>query len=265
MLLLMNMLRKILANTLSYLWSGFGSIASILLLCALWELGAQTYGDLVLPGPITTFNQLQILLQEQQFINQVIISTKRTFLGLALALVIGTSLGLVAGIFTTIAVILRPIITLLLGMPPIAWLVLAMIWFGLGQITPIFTVFIACVPIVFIGAMQGTRMLDDKLLNVARAYKLPKLMLLTDIYLPHMISYLFPAWITALGTSWKVIIMAELLTTSDGIGAELAISRAQLDTANSLAQISLILLLLLATEYLILEPIKRYVEKWRTS
>ncbi len=90
-------------------------------------------------------------------------------------------------------------------------------------------------------------------------------MRLTDIYLPHLASYLFPAWITALGTSWKVVVMAELLSTSDGIGAALAVSRAQLDTSTTLAWVVAVLGVLLATEYLLLEPIKRHLERWRVG
>ncbi len=150
-------------------------------------------------------------------------------------------------------------------MPPIAWLVLAMLWFGMGDATPVFTVFIACFPIVFAGAMQGARTLDNQLKKVALAYHLPWHMLLTDLYFPHVMSYLFPAWITALGTSWKVVVMAELLSTTDGVGAALATSRAQLDTATSLAWVAAVLGLLLAAEYLFLEPLKRRVERWRSE
>jgi NitT/TauT family transport system permease protein len=151
----------------------------------------------------------------------------------------------------------------LVGMPPIAWLVLALLWFGAGDATPVFTVFIASFPIVFIGALQGTRTLDDQLKDVARAYRLPPRMTLTDVYLPHVVSYLFPAWIAALGMSWKIVVMAELLSTSDGVGAALAVSRAHLDTAASMAWIAAVVGLLLAVEYLVLEPIKREVERWR--
>jgi NitT/TauT family transport system permease protein len=88
-------------------------------------------------------------------------------------------------------------------------------------------------------------------------------MRLTDVYLPHVVSYLFPAWITALGISWKVVVMAELLASSDGVGAALAVSRSHLDTATTLAWITAVVGLLLAVEYLLLEPIKREVERWR--
>ncbi|QLF92533.1 ABC transporter permease [Pseudomonas sp. ABC1] len=254
-----------LRHTLSYLWSGWGAIASLLLFCAAWELAGQVYGPLVLPGPLATLERLLAMFQAGIAQPQLVISTRRTLYGLGAALLIGSALGLLAGRSLTAAMLSRPLVTLLLGMPPIAWLVLAMLWFGLGDATPVFTVFIACFPIVFAGAMQGTRTLDNQLKKVATAYRLPWHMMLTDLYVPHVMSYLFPAWITALGTSWKVVVMAELLSTNDGVGAALATSRAQLDTATSLAWILAVLGLLLAAEYLFLEPLKRRVERWRTE
>jgi len=256
-------LRGALAATLAYLWSGWGAIASVLLFCALWEFGGRVYGELVLPGPVASFQRLAELFASGVATPELVISARRTLYGLGMALAVGSALGLLAGRSLTAAMVSRPLVTLLLGMPPIAWLVLAMLWFGMGDATPVFTVFVACFPIVFAGAMQGARTLDNALKDVARAYRLPGHMLLTDVYLPHVASYLFPAWITALGMSWKVVVMAELLTTVDGVGAALAVSRAQLDTATTLAWIAAVLGLLLAVEYLLLEPVKRRVERWR--
>jgi len=94
-------------------------------------------------------------------------------------------------------------------------------------------------------------------------FRLPWRMKLFDLYLPHVVSYLFPAWINALGTSWKVVVMAELLSSSNGIGAALAVSRSHLDMEATLAWVVTVVLTLLAVEYLLLEPIKREVERWR--
>lgn len=254
-----------LTATLSYLWSGWGAIASLLLFCAAWELAALHYGSLILPGPIDTLKQLARLFDDGSLLPELLISARRTFYGLGLALLAGTLLGMLAGFSVTASILSRPLVTLFLGMPPIAWLVLAMLWFGLGDATPVFTVFIACLPIVFAGAMQGTRTLDNQLKAVADVYRLPLSMRMTDIYLPHLAAWLFPAWITALGTSWKVVVMAELLSTHDGVGAALAVTRAQLDTSGTLAWVVAVLGALLATEYLLLEPIKRHVEGWRSQ
>ncbi|HPO20134.1 MAG TPA: ABC transporter permease subunit, partial [Rubrivivax sp.] len=153
----------------------------------------------------------------------------------------------------------------LLGTPPIAWLVLAMLWFGTGDGTPVFTVFIACFPVVFAGGLQGARTLEQHWRDLARVFALPWHMRGADIYLPHVLSYLFPVWIVALGSAWKVVVMAELLSSDDGVGAALAASRAQLDMAAALAWIGAVVLVLLALEYLLLEPVKRELERWRDA
>lgn len=249
--------------TLTYLWSGWGAITSLLLLLALWQWGHSLYGELVLPSPTATFAQMLHFYQQGKLIESLTITGQRALIGFLLSMIVGTLLGVIAGRYITTAMMSRPIITVLVGTPPIAWLVLAMLWFGSEEATPIFTVFIACFPIIFIGALQGAKTLDGYLHDLAHVYQLPWSMRLGDVYLPHVISYLFPAWIAALGMSWKIVVMVELLATSDGIGAALAVSRSHLDTAASMAWISAIIFVLLAIEYLVLEPIKRHVEAWR--
>src|SRR5690625_4528298 len=255
---------RLLGSLLAYLWSGWAAIGSLFLFFAFWEALAQIYGTLILPGPLSTLTQLKELWSNAVLWPVLILTAQRALLGLALALLAGTACGLIAGLSLTAAILARPLVTLLLGMPPIAWLVLAMIWFGMGDATVIFTVFIACFPIVFAASMQGTLTLDNDLLAVVKVFGLSRRTRLTDLYLPHLVSWLFPAWITALGTSWKVVVMAELLSTSDGIGGALAVARAQLDTGSTLAWVVTVLAALLLLEYLCLEPIKRQVEGWRT-
>lgn len=247
----------------AYLWSGWGAIASLMLFFALWEWGGQIYGELVLPGPLAAFGELLRMMQSGEAWPELAATARRALTGFGLSVATGSVLGLAAGMSMTASMVSRPLVTLLVGMPPIAWLVLALLWFGASDATPVFTVFIACFPVIFVGAMQGARTLDRQLKDVARAYRLGPSMTLFDVYLPHVVSYLFPAWITALGMSWKVVVMAELLASPDGVGAALAVSRSHLDTTVSLAWVVAVLGLLLAVEYLVLEPIKREVERWR--
>jgi len=256
-------LLKILRDFPAYLWSGWGALAAIFLFIAAWEIGNQVYGDLILPSPLETFQTLGTLFGDPEFIENLMITLKRAMVGFGVSLVLGTALGLLAGFFVTASIVSRPVVTILMGMPPIAWIVLAMIWFGMGDATVEFTVIVASLPIVFVGALQGTRTLEDKFEEMADIFKVPKLMKFFDIYLPHIFSYVFPAWVAALGMAWKIVVMAELLATSDGLGAALAMARSQLDTATALAIVVAMVGLLMVAEYIFLEPVKREVEKWR--
>jgi len=256
-------LLKILRDFPAYLWSGWGAIASIFLFIGCWDLGNQIYGDLILPSPLETFSTLDTLFGDPDFIASLQITVRRAMVGFGFSLLVGTALGLLAGFFVTASIVSRPIITILMGMPPIAWIVLAMIWFGMGDATVEFTVVVSSLPIVFIGALQGTRTLEDKFEEMADIFKVPLFMKFFDIYLPHIFSYVFPAWVSALGMAWKIVVMAELLATSDGLGADLAMARSQLDTASALAIVVVMVGLLMVAEYIFLEPVKREVEKWR--
>ncbi|MFT5661827.1 MAG: NitT/TauT family transport system permease protein [Sulfurimonas sp.] len=260
---MINFIIKILKDFPSYLWSGWSSIASILLFIAFWDMGNQIYGNLVLPSPLETFQTLVTMLQNEAVWTEINITLYRASVGFGLSLLLGSVLGLLAGFFATASMMSRPIVSILVGMPPIAWIVLAMIWFGMGDETVIFTIIVASFPIIFVGALQGTRTLDGELKEMAESFSLPWHMRFLDIYFPHIFSYIFPAWVSGLGMAWKIVIMAELLATSDGMGALLAVSRSQLDTPTALALVSIMIASLMIIEYIILEPIKREVELWR--
>lgn len=261
----MSLLRAWLGGIPAYLWSGWGAVASLFLLIAAWEGASAVYGALILPDPATVFATLAGLIESGAAWPELAVTARRALTGLALAIAAGSVLGMLAGVSLTASMMARPLVTVLLGTPPIAWLVLAMLWFGASDGTPVFTVFVACFPVIFVGALQGTRTLDRHLKDMATVFRLPARMKLFDLYLPHVASYLFPAWITALGTAWKVVVMAELLSSADGVGAALAVSRSHLDTAATLAWIGAVVGSLLAVEYLLLEPVKRELERWRKN
>lgn len=247
----------------AYLWSAWGALASIALFFALWAFAAEHLGALILPSPKASFLRLFALLENNGNWAQIGITAWRAIIGFLLAAACGSVAGILVGLSRSAVLLTRPILTFLIGVPPIAWLVLALLWFGMNDGTPIFTVFIASFPPIFIGALQGTRTLEGDLKTLIHVFRLPLWMRFTDLYFPHVVAYLFPAWITALGSSWKIVVMAELLACDDGIGALLAISRSHLDTESSMAWILSLLAILFVLEYLFLEPIKRRVEEWR--
>ena len=252
-------------SSLAYLWSGWGALASILLFVAFWDFGNRIYGDFILPSPQATFVRLGELFQEGTAGPELLVTTYRSLTGFGIALLAGSTVGILAGLSMTTAMAARPLITILIGVPPIAWIVLALLWFGATDSTPILTIALTPLPITSAAGVQGARPLDGPLRHLARTVNSPSWRALVDVHLPHILSYLFPAWITALGMSWKVVVMAELLSSNTGVGAGLATARVNLDTSATMAWIVAIVGALLIAEYGILEPIKRRLEQWRES
>lgn len=254
---------SMLKSVLTYLWQGSTALCSIFLLLALWQLGHDQYGSFILPSPAESALRLYQLLLHSGGAADMLISARRAATGFTLALCVAGVLGILAGRINTLALLLRPMITLILGTPPVAWLVLALLWFGSGDGSPVFTVLISCVPVIFANTAQGIRSLDGQLTEVATLFRLPLYKRVWHLYLPHLCSYLLPAALTAIGIAWKVVVMAELLGSDSGVGARLALARSSLDTAATLGWVLAMVGTLLLIEALLFEPLKQKVEAWR--
>lgn len=255
--------RLALTAALGWLRAAGPTGVSLLLLVGLWQMGHFAYGTLVLPSPGETIAALWRMTIDGEMLPAVVTTSKNALGGLAGAVIIGGALGTLAGLSPVMRQLLQPIATLTLGVPAIAWVVLSLLWFGGSGLAVVFTVLVTSAPIIFTGAAQGVRTLDDDLRRMALSFRVPGHVLMTDVYLPHMLSYLFPALATALAMSWKVAVMTELLSGTGGIGDRLASARVQVDTVAAMAWILAVVILLLALEHLLLEPIRRRLETWR--
>ncbi len=233
-------------------------------LLLLWELGHRLYGSLVLPGLDDTVAALLRLHRQGQIWPALAQTAWHAGLGWGIGAIAGSVCGGLAGLHRPVRQALQPVSVILLGIPAIAWIVLALLWFG-GGWAVIFTVAVATGPIVFAAATQGARSLDGELAQMARAFGTPPGAMLRDVYGPHMVGHLFPALATALAMSWKVAVMAELLSGSGGIGDGLAAARARVDTAETMAWITVVVSVLVAVDQGLLRRLQCRAELWRDT
>ena len=157
------------------------------------------------------------------------------------------------------------IVTIHVPVPPIGWIVLALIWFGSSGGTAIMTVLIASVPVSFAGALEGVAKRDRQLETMAQAFGASRLFQVRTITVPHVLSYLFPAWTTTAGSAWKVTVMAELLSNTGGIGGELATARALFDIPLVTAWLTITVVLALLMDYGFVHLVREACERWRTA
>ncbi|WP_374652455.1 ABC transporter permease [Dongia sp.] len=248
-----------------FLWAGWSGMAGIALFAALWQAGNERYGDFILPAPVDVAGAAWAILSETRNWTVAGLTILRGAEGFGLATVIGMAGGLTAGYSPAIMRLSRPILTLLVGVPPIAWIVLAMIWFGSTDATVIVTVVVAITPAIFISAAEGAMTRDRGLEDMAMAFGIGPFGRLGSIGLRHVASYLFPALSVSLGSAIKVAVMAELLSNIGGIGGALAMSRATLDMRGALAWTLLAVIGVIAIEYLLLRPVQSELERWRDA
>ncbi|MCC6779157.1 MAG: ABC transporter permease [Hyphomicrobiales bacterium] len=248
-----------------YIWSGWAGAAGLFCLVAAWQAGHEVYGAFVLPSPQETLREITTIVHEPGFVRAMRETTARALAGFALAVGVGTIAGAAAGYSFAAMRLMRPIVTVILGVPPIAWIVLALIWFGATGGSAVLTVVVAAMPISFAGGLEGVATRDRALDAMARSFGAGLLMRFRTVTLPHLVSYLFPAWTTTAGTAWKVTVMAELLSNAGGLGGELATARALFDIPRVMALIIVVVALALFTEYVLLQPIRDGLERWRNA
>ena len=228
-----------------------------------WWWGSTRLGPIAMPSPLETARALVGIVADGRALPALGETGLRVLIAFSGAMALGGAAGLAAGLVAPLRYAISPLVTMLLAVPPIAWVVLALLWFGTGGQAVIFTVMIALVPIPFVAAVQGARTVDPALIEMAVAYKLSLLQRLREVILPHLLSYLLAAAVTAFGLGWKVTVMAELLAAREGIGSGLADARANLDTAESFAWIAIVVAAFLVIEAAVLRPLHRRLEPWR--
>ena len=236
----------------------------VLVMLALWQIGHDVYGSLVLPGVGETFVMLGRMIGSGDVVAALKATAFNALAGWSISVVMGVIAGGMAGRFETVRFLLQPVSIILIGIPAIAWVVLALLWFG-GRWAVVFTVAVATAPMIFAAAVQAVRSLDGDLARMARAFKTPPEAMVRDVYAPHMLAYLYPALATTLAMSWKVSIMAELLSGSGGIGDGIAAARARVDTAQLLAWVVVVVIILLVLDQLLLSLVRERMHVWRSQ
>ncbi|MBN6064956.1 ABC transporter permease subunit [Aggregatibacter actinomycetemcomitans] len=247
---------------LDYLWSGFATLGICSGFVALWQLGSMTFSEFMLPSPLVVFKLAAELLSQFTF-NQLDISLKRALIGVISSLVLGLTCGMIAGSFKTVMALLKPMITILLAMPPIIWIVMALFWFGFGDVSVLFTIIIIIAPLTFASAAIAVSSVDQHAIELFDVYKLNLYKKIRYLYLPHFTPYIISSVNIAVATGARVVIMAELLGASDGIGSRIADARAMLETSTVMAYVCLVILFVALFEYFITKPLEILFMPWR--
>ncbi len=250
---------------LHFLWSGWAGLAALALLAAAWQAGHELWGGFILPDPLVTVRTAWALALSPDAQDILWLTTARALMGFALASAAGVLIGIAAGYAPAVMRLARPLLTVILGVPPIAWIVLAMMWFGTNGTTVAVTILISATPLVFVSAAEAIASRDRGLDDMAEVFGHGIFSRFWHVDLRQAAAPLFPALALALGTAFKVAVMAEMLANAGGIGGALARARAMLDVPEALAWVLLAVVALLVVEYGLIRPFQGEVERWRRA
>lgn len=178
-----------------------------------------------------------------------------------LSVALGLLLGLAMSLSAFWRAFLLPVFNLIRPVPPLAWIPLALLWFGLGDGSKLFVMcFAATIPVV-INCMTGVRQIDPVLLAAGRVHGARGAFWVRHVILPGALPHVLIGTRLALQTCWTVIVAAELLGAFWGVGKVLSTAKEDVDSGMVLVGMVTVALLGLASS-LVLRAIERRLTPW---
>ncbi len=239
-----------------------GSLGVLLLLVG-WHISTQQLGELIMATPAQAFEAMLHLLADDSAQAHLWLSVQRMLQGILLGCGLGFLLGLVAGFYAWVRFLLAPLRWILMSVPPVVLVVLAMLWFGLGSQMVVFIASVLLAPGIYINTEKAVRMIDPKLLEMARVYRLSTLQRLFNLYIPAIAAPLTAAMLIALCNGVRIVVLAEVLGSEQGIGYALSAARSNFDSQELYGWVLIILSLVAVMEWLVLQPLQHYLTRWQ--
>jgi NitT/TauT family transport system permease protein len=203
------------------------------------------------------------VLQDGSLWPNMSVTLRRTVLALIGAMVIGTTLGIVMGINKYWESFTRNWVYMALSMPGIVWVMLCVLWFGINEVALWISVVFIIFPYVAVNVFEGVKAIDRDLLDMGRSFKIKRREMVSKIIMPSLTPYLVAALRQNFANSWKMVTLAELFGASIGIGFMIRSGFEFFATAVMLAWVAWFAIVILAIEYGIIAPVRKYLLRWR--
>jgi NitT/TauT family transport system permease protein len=183
-----------------------------------WDLAVRLSGTVVFPAPLEVLRGIGALLAQGLLLKYVVASLFRVTVGFLLALLVGIPLGLVMGWFTRAFLALNPLVQVLRPISPIAWIPVAILWFGVDDRAPIFLIFLASLFPIATATTSAVRAIPPVYLRAARNFGVTGLPLFQQVVLPAALPQVITGVRLALGVAWLVVVAAEMIAVNSGLG-----------------------------------------------
>ena len=193
----------------------------ILVFLAVWQIAVLvTRFGTIFPTPFEVLSGMAKAVVEPigktTLLGHVGISLSRVLVGYILSSIAGALVGLVMGASKLGKAVLNPIFNIIKPIPGIAWIPLAILWFGTGNTTIYFIIFVGGFAQMVMNTMAGAENVSQELIGVARVLGLKKNRIFLTIVLPSCVPYIFSGLQVSLSTSWMAVLAAEMITATSG-------------------------------------------------
>jgi NitT/TauT family transport system permease protein len=201
------------------------ALALIATLIAAWWSAVVATHSVIFPTPWAVVTGTLELLENGTLSRHIGASLLRVAAGFGLAVCVAVPLGLwmgwVAGAYRT----LNPIFQILRPISPIAWIPIAILWFGVGDASPIYLIFISSVFPMIVQTAAGVHTIEKRYLRAAENFGVSHRTLIRQVVIPAVLPQIIVGMRIGLGVAWLVVVAAEMIALHSGLGYMIMDSR----------------------------------------
>jgi NitT/TauT family transport system permease protein len=229
-----------------------------------WQLlSTLVFESFVLPAPTEVVREMWTILRSGDFWPNFFATTKHLAIGFAIALLVGTAIGIAMGRSPYWDGFFHDYVMLTLTTPGLVFALVAVMIFGLAAVGPIVAIVLTSFPHITVNVVEGVRAIPRDLQDMASAYGVSRGTQLRHITLPALAPFLFTAIRYGFAIAWKITALTELFGGADGVGIQIKVQYQFFNVAGVLAWAFFLVGLALVTERLILQRLERHFFRWR--
>ncbi len=199
---------------------GLEYIILLLLVLAFWTFLEKkgSLNTVIMPAPSKILSTFLSLVKSGMLWKNLTISLIRVLKGYLIAASLGIVLGILIGLFRHLNRLTDLLIQIIKPIPPIAWIPLVILWFGIGEEGKVFLIFLGGFFTILINVVDGIRQTDRKLIEVSRSMETPFLKHVFLLVIPHSAPNIFTGLRVGLSSCWMCVVAAELVSSTTGLG-----------------------------------------------
>ena len=201
------------------------SVTVIGVLIATWWIVVITTHSVIFPTPWGVVTGTLELLKDGSLWRHIGASLLRVGTGFGLAVCVAVPLGLWMGWVRPAYLTLNPLFQILRPISPIAWIPIAILWFGIGNASPIYLIFISSVFPMIVQTTVGVQTIEKRYLRAAENFGVSRRTLFLRVVIPAVLPQIVVGMRIGLGVAWLVVVAAEMIALHSGLGYMIMDSR----------------------------------------
>lgn len=217
----------------------------------------------LLPGPLTTLAFVAEEYRRGALLMNLWATARRVLIAFGIGMSLGVAVGAAMGLSRRVDRLLQGWLLAGLTVPRIVLFVVAYLLLGLSDLAAVSALVITIVPTIVVQLREGTRALDSKLLEMARAFKRPRHEVWGRVILPQLMPYVVGTARASLSLAWKMVVLAELLGRTDGVGYMISFYFQMFNMKGVLAYGVTMMVVLGVIDLALLGTMQRAVFRWR--